>query len=217
MGFWTFALIGIYLKETTEKPFLARTIVKMIPAFLAVAFIFFGGSSGFFYTVLILSLFLCGLGDIGMEYNILPGLGMFLLAHFAFTGDFLYHSIVLGISPMYLTVFALCFAVMMVYVVFYHRHLKTSSHTIPPSMLRAVDFYAVLISLTMSTSLLLWLTSGAVLGFVPFIGGCIFVASDSLVGIREFHHSFKHQWLLIMTTYYLAIFLLSLAGVLYAF
>jgi uncharacterized membrane protein YhhN len=73
------------------------------------------------------------------------------------------------------------------------------------------------ISLTLSTSFLLWLTTGAVLGFIPFLGACIFVTSDSLVGIREFHHHFNHQWLFIMATYYPAIFLLSLGPVVYVF
>jgi len=217
IGFWTFALVASYLKETTGKPFPARTIIKMIPAFLAALSVLLNPSLTLFYVLLMLALVLCGLGDIGMEYNILPGLGLFLFAHFVFVGNFLFQGLSLGPSVVPLAAFIACLAVMMVYVALFHRYLKSSSQAIPASLLRAVGFYAIIISLTLSTSLLLWLTSGVLLGFVPFVGACLFVLSDSLIGIREFHHHFRFEWASVMITYYLAIFLLSLSAVAYAF
>jgi len=217
VGFWVFALIATYLKETTKKPFLARTIVKMIPAFIAAVSVFLSESLAPFYVILMLSLVLCGMGDVGMEYNILPGLGLFLFAHFTFVGNFLFQSFLVGPSAVSLAAFIACLAVMMVYVVLFHRYLKSSSQAMPASLLRAVGFYAITISLTVSTSLLLWLVSGVFLGFIPFVGACLFVVSDSLIGIREFHHHFRLEWASVMITYYLAIFLLSLGAVVYAF
>lgn len=215
IGFWIFALIASYLKETTQKPFPARTVIKMIPAFLAALSVLLNPSLTLFYVLLMVALVLCGLGDIGMEYNILPGLGLFLLAHFVFVGNFLFHSVLFGPSAVSLGAFVACVAVMMIYVILFRRYLKSSSQAIPASLLGAVGFYAITISLTLSTALLLWLTSGVFLGFVPFVGAFLFVLSDSLIGIREFHHHFRLEWASVMITYYLAIFLLSLSALIY--
>ncbi|MHA2066632.1 MAG: lysoplasmalogenase family protein, partial [Candidatus Thorarchaeota archaeon] len=62
-----------------------------------------------------------------------------------------------------------------------------------------------------------WLSTDSFLGFIPVLGALFFVVSDSLIGIREFHHQFQYQYVLTLSTYYLAIFLLSLSVVVFMF
>jgi uncharacterized membrane protein YhhN len=213
--FWIAAIAFTVLEATKRTGSPAATILKCIPAFSAVVFIFLDvPSSSYFYPLLAIALVLCGLGDVAMEYNILPGLVMFLFAHLFFISNFVLNSS-LGTNPWLVSAFGICFAIMLIYIVLYHRYLLTASD--PTPLIRAVDVYALAISLTLSTCLLLWLSTGAVLGYLPFVGTVFFVLSDSLIGIREFHHKFKFDKPATMITYYLALFLLSLAAVVYLF
>jgi uncharacterized membrane protein YhhN len=213
--FWIAAIAFTVLEATKRKGSPTATILKCIPAFSAVVFILLDvPSSSLFYPLLAIALVLCGLGDIAMEYNILPGLGMFLFAHLFFISNFVLHSS-LGTNPWLVSAFGICLAIMVVYIITYHRYLLTAST--PTPLLNAVDVYALAISLTLSTSLLLWLSTGVLLGYLPFVGTVFFVLSDSLIGIREFHHRFRYDEPATMITYYLAIFLLSLAVVVYPF
>ena len=82
-------------------------------------------------------------------------------------------------------------------------------------MFTAVKVYAIVLSLTLCTSLMLWVATNAFLGWVPVLGALLFLISDSLIGIKEFHHEFAYQEFLILITYYAAIFLLSLTAFIY--
>ena len=98
---------------------------------------------------------------------------------------------------------------------FYFRYLKTAEKEIPAPFMSAASFYAIMILLTAASSLFLWLTTGALYGFIPFIGALLFVASDSMIVIKEFHHRFKYDEMLIFGTYYLAIFFIALSAVIF--
>ena len=218
--FWVCAVITIVLKSSESLK--ARTglikIIKPIPALAGAVFIILTQpSASLFYPLLAVALVLCALGDIGMEINILPGLGLFLFSHIFYTVNFVWQSTLLGLQTMPLVIFAVCLAVMLIYIFLFQRYLKTTTKDVEPALLKAVSVYALMISLTLSTSLLLWISSGTLLGFIPFVGAIFFVFSDSVIGIREFHHDIKNVEILILTTYYLAIFLLSLAVFVYIF
>ncbi|MFW9958479.1 MAG: lysoplasmalogenase family protein [Candidatus Odinarchaeota archaeon] len=218
--FWICAIITIALKSSESLK--TRTglikIIKPIPALSGAVFIILTlPSASLFYPLLAVALVLCAFGDIGMEINILPGLGLFLFSHIFYTVNFVWQSTILGLQMIPLVVFAVCIAVMLVYIFLYQRYLKTTTKDVEPALLKAVNVYALMISLTLSTSLLLWLTSGALLGFIPFVGTIFFVISDSTIGIREFHHDLNKAEVLIFSTYYLAIFLLSLGVIAYSF
>ncbi|TFG09639.1 lysoplasmalogenase [Candidatus Thorarchaeota archaeon] len=213
--FWVFAAIFIGLETTGTRGTPWATLVKAVPAILAASFAFLSGSSNSFPLLLALSLVFCALGDIGMEYDILPGLGLFLISHICYIATFAVQSTALGITLFPLAGFLVCVIVLLVYVSLYHRYLQTSET--PTPLIRAVDLYAIALSLTASSSLLLWLASGTFLGFLPFLGALLFITSDSLIGIKEFHHHFDHEEQWILGTYYLAIFLLSLSALIYAF
>ena len=219
--FWILAIITIVLKssESLKSNTGLVKLVKPIPALAAAVFTIYMNlpAPALFYILLAVALVLCALGDIGMEINILPGLGLFLFAHIFYTTDFIVQSVTNGVTMIPLTVFGIVLVIMLGYIFFYQRYLKTTQKEVEPALLNAVNIYALMISLTLSTSLLLWLTSGILLGFIPFIGAIFFVLSDSIIGIREFHHDIKNAEIIILSTYYLAIFLLSLGALLFTF
>ncbi len=213
--FWLFALafIAVRIKGKSGTPL--ATTIKAVPALLAAAFVLLSDFSNPFHQLLSVSLVFCAFGDIGMEYNILQGLVLFLIAHVCYVAAFLLQSAILGPTFLPLVGFLFGLGALLVYVVLYHRYLQTSES--PTPLIHAVDLYAVVISLTASSSLLLWLASGTLMTFLPFLGACFFIISDSLIGIKEFHHHFNREEPLVLGTYYLAIFLLSLSAIIYMF
>ena len=152
-----------------------------------------------------------------MEKDIVPGIGMFLFAHLFFTVNFLLQTITLTLNVVNMVIGVACFGGLIVYVFLFIRYLKASGPEVPDFILKAGSFYFLLVSATISTSLLLWLTTGALWGFLPVIGALFFIISDSIIAINEFHHKVSHPEFLIMPTYYLAIFLLTLSVFAYIF
>jgi hypothetical protein len=214
IAFWIIALISTYLQDRYPDVGVAsyQTIVKAIPTILAFVYVFDALVIGSIFAILLgVALIFCILGDVAMEKDIVPGIGMFLLAHLFFTVNFLWQSISLALSLTNMLVAVLCFGGFVVYVFFFIRYLKSSGPEIPDFVLKAGSFYFILISATLSTSLLLWLTTGDLLGFIPVIGALFFILSDSIIAMNAFHHKLTHPEFLIMPTYYLAIFLLSLS------
>ena len=201
------------MKEKTGN--FATTLLKVVPAASAAIFVFLSiPSDSLFYLLLVVALIFCGLGDIGMEYNILPGLGMFLFGHIVFIVNFVIHS-TLGADIWPILGFVTSIGIMLIYIILFHRYLLSADE--PTELLKAVDVYALAISMTFSTSILLWLSTGTLLGFLPSIGVVSFIVSDSMIGVREFHHRFRFDEPLTMVTYYLAIFLIALSVLVYAF
>ncbi len=170
-----------------------------------------------FTIMLAAALVFCMFGDIGMEADLVPGIGMFLIAHLLYTANFLWQASIVGLATVPSIAAIACMGLMMAYVFMMIRYLRSSGPEVPPFILRAGILYFLLVSTTISTSLLLWLASGTLLGYLPVLGALIFIISDSLTGIKEFHHKISRHELYIMPTYYLAIFLLSLSVFVYTF
>ena len=152
-----------------------------------------------------------------MEVDLVPGIGMFLIAHILYTVNFLWQSSLIGLTMIPMAVFVGCLVVGVVYVFMLIRFLRASGPEVPPFILRAGTLYFIIIAATFCTSLLLWQTSGVVLGILPVIGALFFIISDSFIGINEFHHKLGRHEFYIMPTYYLAIFLLSLSVFVFVF
>ena len=219
--FWVVAIISTYLQDKSsagvKKVASPTTIIKMIPALSAVVFVLLFRPPTLFTILLAAALVFCMFGDVGMEVDLVPGIGMFLIAHILYTTNFLWQASVVGLTLIPLAVFAGCLVVGVVYVFMLIRYLRASGPEIPPFILRAGTLYFLIIAATLSTSLLLWQTSGVLLGYLPVIGALFFIISDSFIGINEFHHKLGRHEFYIMPTYYLAIFLLSLGVFVFAF
>ena len=222
ISFWIFAGVFILIRTLEEGSPQKRKsrwgiishIIKPIPAGLAALNLFLlRPSSSIFYLIMTVGLILCLLGDIGMEIGLIPGIGLFMFAQITFTTAFLSQSLLLGISSMNLILTAFVLVIAVFYLVSLMRYLLPGlgKFKIP------VLIYAIVISSMMVSSYLLLVTSGIIYGGVVFAGAVIFVISDSLIGVREFHHKFSQSTIKIMGTYFLAVFLLSLTVLVYIF
>lgn len=221
VAFWVLAVISIILQDRKAESGVTKvasltTVVKFIPTLSAVVFVLLFRPPTLFTILLAAALVFCTVGDIGMEVDLVPGIGMFLIAHILYTINFLWQSIVAGITTIPLVLAAGCFALGVVYVFMFIRYLRSSGPEIPPFILKAGSLYFVILAATLSTSILLWQTTGAILGYIPVLGAIIFIVSDSFIAINEFHHKLSHHEFYIMPTYYLAIYLLSLGVFVFA-
>ena len=219
--FWAFAIVSTYLQDkaaTGEKKLVSMTtLVKLIPALSAVIFVILLRSSTLFTILLAAALVFCMFGDVGMEADLVPGIGMFLIAHILYTTNFLWTSATTGLLMFPSLISGAGVILGVIYVVWLIKYLRSSGPEIPPFILRAGSFYFILVAATIGTSVLLWQTSSIALGVLPVIGALFFILSDSLIAINAFHHDIAHHELYIMPTYYLAVFLLSLGAFLFAF
>ena len=227
--FWFFATISTFLKAVREDELAVQTeriknfpkglfiAIKILPALISVIIILvFRPSGTWFYILLAVALVFCALGDIGMETKFLAGVLFFLIAHLFFTTNFLWHSYLLGVSLLPLLTFVISYAIMIFVIILAVRFLDSSEPRLGPLKIPLI-VYVLILSLTLSSSLMLWLTAGNLLGFVPFIGAIIFVISDLLIGVRLFHRHFNKAEFTIFSTYYFAIFFLSLSFTIYLF
>ncbi|MHA2142815.1 MAG: lysoplasmalogenase family protein [Candidatus Thorarchaeota archaeon] len=221
-AFWIVAIVSTILQNRysdDEKELLSLvTVIKFTPALISVIFILLAPPSlSLFYILLAVALVFCMFGDIAMEIDLVPGIGMFLIGHVFFIIDFVWHAGIVGLNGLALIGFSVCMAVMIFYDFLLIRFLRSSGPEVPPFILRAGTLYFILLSATLSAAVLLWLSTGAPLGFIPVNGAFLFVLSDSLIGINEFRERIPQHELYIMSTYYLAIFLLTLSAYIYVF
>ncbi|MGY5864230.1 MAG: lysoplasmalogenase [Candidatus Thorarchaeota archaeon] len=218
--FWAFAIVSTYLQDkasTGEKKIASlTTLIKIVPALSAVVFVILFRPPTLFTILLTAALIFCMFGDIGMEVDFVPGIGTFLIAHILYTTNFLWQSSIVGLTMIPLTLFTICLVIGIVYVFMLIRYLRASGPEVPPFILRAGTLYFVIIVASLSTSLLLWQTTGSLLGYLPVLGALIFIVSDSFIGINAFHHKISRHEFYIKPTYYLAIFLLSLSVFVFA-
>ena len=220
--FWIFAVVSSILKDKyAENPqgvVSSVTAIKIIPALIAIIYVvLITPSSALFYVLLAIALVFCMLGDIGMEKDIVAGIALFLIGHIFFTVNFLWQTINVGLVMANLVVPIICMVGLSVYVFLFIRYLQSSGPEVPDFVLKAGTLYFLICSATVSTSLLLWLTTGNIWGLIPVIGALLFIISDSIIAINAFHHKISHAQLFIMPTYYLTIFLLSLGVFVYIF
>jgi uncharacterized membrane protein YhhN len=222
VAFWVVAIISIFLQDRKAesgdtKVASVTTVVKFLPALFAVVFVVIFRTPTLFTLLLAAALFFCMLGDVGMEIDLVPGIGMFLLAHILYTSNFLWHSIILGPSLTTILLGAGCMVLGIVFVILFIRYLKAAGPEIPPFILRAGSLYFIIICATLSTSLLLWQSTPVTLGYLPVLGALIFIISDSFIGVNEFRRKISRHEFYIMPTYYVAIFLLALSVFVFGF
>ncbi len=227
--FWIFAFVSILIKAaredeiTFQKERLSQLpkslflIIKFIPALTAfIIVLLFRPTISLFYILLAVAFVFCLLGDTGMETKFLVGVGLFLIAQIIFIANFIWQSLLSGISFLPVVAFVTAFLVWILVIIFLTNYIE-SAETGLGQMKIPLIIYALTVSLTFCSALMLWLTAGVLLGFIPVIGAFFFVISDFAIGIKEFHHHFKKAEIFIFTTYYLAIFLLSLSVAIYIF
>lgn len=194
-----------------KLPLIGQILIKIIPALLAALFVFlYKPNDSLFYIGLTIGLFFCMLGDIGMEISLIPGIGLFSIAQLTLAISFLGEGLSYGIIPLALVGGVVTIIVMAVYMIFFLRYLESSDKGLG-KFKNPVLFYCVLISFMMVSSVILWLSVGTLEAVILPLGALIFVSSDSVIAIREFHHKMSFSAIKVMATYHLAILMFSLA------
>ncbi len=221
--FWLFALVYIIFKsiyvnqirvETEIIQKLANstsTFIKGVPAILAALFVLIMRSSdSLFFLVLVGAFIFCFAGDLGMEKGILIGLPLFLIAQLNFSIAFISQALTIGLSIDVLILTAVVVVCTSVYMFMFLRYLDSSKNELGEFKIPVI-MYCIVISLMFVSSFLLWGTLRRLEAIVVVLGALFFVISDSIIAVNEFHHELSKTVLKVMTTYYTAIFLLSLS------
>ncbi|UCG02920.1 MAG: lysoplasmalogenase [Candidatus Heimdallarchaeota archaeon] len=187
------------------------TFIKGLPAIFAAFFVLIMRlNDSFFYLILFGAFFFCFAGDIGLEKGILIGLPLFLIAQFLLSIAFLGQAVAIGLTINNLILSTVVVFVVVLYMFMFLRYLDSSETGLGEFKIPVIA-YCVVISLMFVSSFLLWIAIGKLESIVVVFGALIFIVSDSLIGIHEFHHKISKNVLKVMVTYYIAIFLLSLS------
>jgi uncharacterized membrane protein YhhN len=227
--FWIIALVSTVIKSVRENEIVFQKelfskiptpvfmVIKFLPALTAaIVVLLFRPTTSLFYIILAVAFIFCLLGDIGMEIKILIGGVLFLIAQILFIANFTWHSVLLGVSFLPIAAFVTAFIGWLLLIIFNTHYIESSENGFE-KMKIPIFVYSLTVSLTFCSALMLWLTSGTLLGFIPVFGAFFFVVSDLTLFIKEFHHHFTKAELFIFPTYYLALFLLSLSLVIFIF
>lgn len=217
--FWAFALISIIMRAVAEDRFSKEVVsaVKVVPAVSALMLVLVVPASTFlFHYVLAVTFLFCALGDIAMEYDIVRGLTLFLVAQLLFSVNFLQLAFAIGPGVVSIAGFAVAFLAMLSFSLLFRRYLGTAETPVAPRIMTAITIYAVAISLAVSSAVLLWISVPEVtLGWILPLGTAIFVVSDSMIASGAFHHHIKGEGIITLSTYYVAIFLIALSAIYY--
>ncbi|MFX0184238.1 MAG: lysoplasmalogenase [Candidatus Hodarchaeota archaeon] len=220
--FWVFAVIYIFFKSVKAKEFHIEndliqqltkfsTIVKGIPAALASMFVLIQPIDlSLFHVLLAGALLFCMAGDLGMEKGLLPGLSLFLIAQILFNLAFISQSLVIGLTIPTLIVPLIVATGMMIYIFLLVRYLESSGPELGKFKVPGIVYF-VFIGLMLVSVVLLWMTSQVLEFGIVVLGGLLFIISDSIICVKEFHHVISYRELKVMSTYYGAILLLSLS------
>jgi len=227
LSFWTFASIYIIFKSIKVEQIQVRnktvqnlanttiTFIKGLPAIIATFLaLIMRSNDSLFFLFLVGAFFFCFAGDIGMEKDILIGLSLFLVAQMLFSIAFLSQAFTIGPSVNVLFLVAFVVVGIFLYMFKFLQYLE-SSETGLGELKIPVLAYCVVISLMVVSSFLLWGALESFEAIVVVLGAGIFVISDSIIGVHEFHHKVSGSVSKVMLTYYTAIFLLSLSVLLF--
>lgn len=194
------------------------TYVKGIPALLAASFVLLmRPEDSLFYFVLAGALLFCLAGDLGMEKGLIPGLLLFLVAQILFSIAFIGQSLTNGLTNESYIVTGIILMCVVLYITLFVRYLHSSESGLGKFKVPVIIYCAAISFMFISTGLL-WTTLDFLnhieFALVP-IGGFLFIFSDSVIALREFRgHKLSKDVLVVMVTYFSAIFLLSLSVIL---
>ncbi len=221
--FWGFALLYIFLKSVRKNEIKLKvnsvirlsefsTSIKGIPAAMAIIFVFvIQPGDLIFYLTLMGALLFCLAGDLGMEKGLIPGLPLFLIAQTLFFIAFLCQSVVNIITIGSLVLPILIALGISIYLLFFIRYLESSEKGLGKFRIPVI-IYCIIIGLMLVSTILLWTTSMIAEILLVVLGGVLFIISDSIIAVKEFHHEISYREIKVMSTYYSAIFLLSLSS-----
>lgn len=200
--------------DIIEKLIPFHKLIKILPAGSAILFVLLSKNDSIYFSIVLSSaLFFCLLGDLGMEKGVIPGLPIFLIAQLLFIISFLGQALEIGINGEAVIITLILALLFALYFYYFINYLNSSEKGLGELFIPVI-IYCVFISGMVLSIVIVWFSSGLLEFSIIFLGGLLFVISDSTIAIREFHHRFSYNVVKVMTTYYAAILLLSLASLL---
>ncbi|NHJ49238.1 MAG: hypothetical protein FK733_15725 [Asgard group archaeon] len=209
-----FQLFGEKFHET---PTAYIRLLKLIPSLIVVFFVSFTAPRyDAFYTLFIIAFVFIFLGDIAMIIKNLIGLAIYLIAQFLLATAYLTQIVQLNSKPigsytllgigifLYLSLIFLMF--------FFLRKNLEGKYSKPTLVILSVFLYlgASFFHLTSSSIFILYNYSSNNGLVIVSIGILLFLISDLMVFIRDAREKLVYSVLLIMSTYYIALFFISL-------
>ena len=184
-------------------------IFKIIPTLLVTIFVFLNPFDDTIVSVIFgLAFLLCFFADIGIEKNFLIGMVLFLFAQIFFVLSFSSLAF-LHLNDEQLIILVLPLILLIIYDFFLLKYLSSSVKGLGEFKIPVI-IYSIALSLMVLSTIFLYLTGDTSELILVVFGAILFVISDSFIAVREFHHKFKYSELIIMSTYYGALYFLSI-------
>jgi uncharacterized membrane protein YhhN len=192
--------IRAYLKKDTLQKCIFKPLTML--CIIAIAFLQPGAEPGYYKIAILIGLGFSLIGDMFLIFDrklFLPGLAVFLLAHFCYVAAF--YQLPVGANAIYSAVpFVLYFAIFM-------RILWYSLG----AMKWPVIAYALTICMMGRFALNRWLNIGDTATLLAFAGALFFIVSDSLLAYDRFKKPIPHKDIFILSTYFLAQWLIAMS------
>jgi uncharacterized membrane protein YhhN len=191
-------------------------IFKVIPTMIVTIFVFLNPfDDSIISLTFTLAFFFCFMADIGIEKNFLIGMILFLLAQLLFIVSFLLLALTLDFVLENAIIVLILFLLVLIYDYLLLRYLSASEKGLGDFKV-PVLVYSLVISIMFVSTVFIFLSSSLTVSLSIVFGALLFVGSDSIIAVREFHHKFKWSELVIMSTYYGALLFLSSAVIIFS-
>jgi uncharacterized membrane protein YhhN len=192
--------IRAYLKADTIQKCIFKPLTML--CIIAIAVLQPAGEADFYKTVILIGLGFSLVGDVFLIFDkqlFLPGLVVFLLAHFCYIAAF--YQLPSGPNAVYSAVpFVLFFAIFM-RILWY----SLGAMKIP------VVIYALTITMMGRFAMNRFLNLESIESALAFAGALVFIASDSLLAYDKFKKAIPKKDIYILGTYFLAQWLIALS------
>ncbi len=200
--FLFFVIICIYVKESGKLNYYFYLKPLTTSLLIVISGLIYYETESSYSLLILISLLFSLLGDIFLlkEDRFVKGLASFLIAHIGFTTAF---ASIYGFD-IYLPPLVILLIVGSIYFFYLKKDLK--QYILPVSLY----FLIIIIMNWQAINLYLINQSEALLGIA--LGSLLFTFSDSLIAYQKFKKSFKGVDLLILSTYWISIYLFTIAG-----
>ena len=199
-----------FVSKTKRIPQPLMMSLKAVPAFVSCLFVFSSSNMLNGLSLLLISVFVFYmLGDVAIEIKFILGMVFFSIAHVVLMT--IYLVLVSGYEITLFTAMGglVTFSFLSIYGGALVRYLNRSPTGLGKYELPVV-FYSILLVVMATASLFFYISAQIAIALLVSAGTVLFVLSDTLVAIREFHHSYNHSEIATKATYFPAIYLISL-------
>tara|TARA_R110000868_G_scaffold304437_21_gene565407 strand:- start:40882 stop:41523 length:642 start_codon:yes stop_codon:yes gene_type:complete len=200
--FFLLVILSIYAKEKEKLNYYKYLKPSTTSLLILISALIYLETESNYSFIIIVSLLFSLIGDIFLleDDNFVKGLSSFLVAHIGFTTAFTsFFGIDIYLPPLLILLIA-----GLIYFVFLKKDLK--QFTIPVF----IYFLVIIVMNWQAINPYLINQSPMFLGIA--LGSILFTFSDALIAYQKFKRSFKGAEFLILSTYWIAIYLFTIAG-----